>query len=48
MENATVNGGICGESFNSEHELRKHQQTVHAAEVNNRRRSRDNESDGKS
>jgi len=50
MEDTTVTCSMCDESFNSEHGLRNHQQTAHAAEVSNpevssRRRSRENEPD---
>jgi hypothetical protein len=43
MDETTLTCSLCDESFDSEHELRDHQQTVHAAEVRNRRRSRENE-----
>ncbi len=36
---------LCDESFSSEHELRDHQQTVHAAGVNSRRSSHESELD---
>jgi hypothetical protein len=45
MEDPTMTCSMCDQSFDSEHELRNHQQTVHAAEVSNRRRSRENEPD---
>lgn len=45
MEDTTVICNMCEELFASENELRNHQQTVHAAEVSNRRRTRDNERD---
>jgi hypothetical protein len=41
MEDTTMTCSLCDESFNSERELRNHQQTVHAAEVSSRRRSYD-------
>ena len=45
MEDTTMTYSICGEPFNSEQELRHHQQTVHAAAVSTRRRSHENEPD---
>lgn len=45
MEDTTMTCSICGESFNSEHELKEHQQLVHAAAVSHRRRSRESELD---
>jgi hypothetical protein len=41
MEDTMMACSLCDESFNSERELRNHQQFVHVAEVSNRRRSRD-------
>jgi hypothetical protein len=43
MEETTLTCTRCDESFNSEHELRDHQQTVHADAVRNRRRSGEND-----
>ena len=37
MEDTTMTCSICNTSFNSEQELRDHQQTVHAAAVRNLR-----------
>ena len=45
MKDTMLTCSMCDESFNSEHELRDHQQTVHAAEVRNLRRSRENDPD---
>jgi hypothetical protein len=45
MEETTLICSMCDKSFNSEHELRDHQQTVHAVEVRDRRRSRENDPD---
>jgi hypothetical protein len=45
MEDTTMTCSICDESFNSEQELRHHQQTVHAVAVSARRRSHENEPD---
>lgn len=45
MEDTTMTCSICDKSFNSEEELRHHQQTVHAAAVSSRRRSHENEPD---
>jgi Zinc finger, C2H2 type len=39
MEDTIMTCSICDEPFNSEQELRRHQQTVHAAAVSSRRRS---------
>ena len=41
MEDTMMTCSICDQFFNSEQELREHQQTVHAAAVNSRRRSHD-------
>lgn len=46
MEEPTTTCSMCDEFFDSEHELRTHQLTVHAAELSNRSRSRENEPDG--
>lgn len=43
MEDKAMTRSLCDEPFDSERELRNHQQTVHAAEMSNRRGSRDNE-----
>jgi hypothetical protein len=43
MEEPVIICSRCDEPFSSEHELRNHQQTVHAAELRDRRRSRENE-----
>lgn len=43
MEDPTMTCSLCDESFNSEHELRDHQQTVHAAQMTIRRRSHESE-----
>ncbi|HEX9110617.1 MAG TPA: hypothetical protein VF845_04010 [Terriglobales bacterium] len=45
MEDTMLTCSMCDESFNSEQELRDHQQTVHAAEVRNRIGSRENDAD---
>lgn len=45
MQDTTMTCSICGASFNSEQELRSHQQIVHAAGVSSRRRSHENEPD---
>jgi C2H2 type zinc finger protein len=45
MEDPTMTCNLCDESFNSEHELRDHQQTAHALGVNSRRRSHESELD---
>jgi hypothetical protein len=45
MNETTITCSMCDEPFNTEEELRDHQQIVHAAEVNNRRRSRTNDPD---
>lgn len=45
MEDTTMTCSICDESFDSEQELKDHQQTVHAAAVSSRRRSLDDELD---
>jgi hypothetical protein len=45
MEEPTMTCNLCDESFNSEHELRDHQQTFHAAGVSSRRRSHESELD---
>lgn len=41
----TMTCTLCDASFSSEHELRDHQQTFHAAEVSGRRRSHESELD---
>lgn len=43
MENAALSCSLCEELFESESALRRHQQTVHAAEMSNRRRLHDNQ-----
>ena len=45
MEDATITCTVCDESFDSEQELLIHQQTTHAVELTNRKRSRTNHSD---
>ncbi len=45
MADTMMTCALCDESFDSEYELRNHQQIAHAAEIDNRRRSRMNEPD---
>ncbi len=40
MADTMMTCALCDESFDSEYELRNHQQIAHAAEIDNRRRSR--------
>jgi hypothetical protein len=45
MEDTTITCTVCEESFDSDYDLLIHQQTVHAADLANRKRSRTNHSD---
>jgi len=45
MADTMMTCALCDESFDSEYELRNHQQIAHAAEIDNRRRSRENDPD---
>jgi len=44
-DDAMMPCSMCDETFNSEHELRNHQQAVHSAVVSNRLRSRGDEAE---
>ncbi len=46
MEDMPVSCSLSEELFNSDHALRDHQRTVHAAAVSNRRRTVDAEPEG--